>query len=179
MFLRTRFKSGFTLIELLIVVILFFILTGVAITAFTVGLRSWDSGLNRTDVRLESGRAMERMVRDISQASSITNAKDDTITFLVDLDDDGNDETVTFDVISNDLVRTVDGTDIPLATNVDALTFSYRDLNDDLMNPPGDTANQTKRDNIRIVLISIDMSRGDETFNLSSSVYVRNHPVSP
>jgi len=169
-------KKGLTLIELTIVIAFFSVLAGVISWMFVTTLRSWDSGLNRARIRQESNAAMGIMMREIGQASSITDAAADEITFEADLDDDGGDETVTYSVSGTNLVRTVDAVDTIVLSYVDSLTLSYRDVNDASMSIPSDVSNQAKRDTIRVVTVSMASDRADETFTLSSSVYVRNQP---
>ena len=52
-----------------------------------MGLRTWTSGINRSEIIQDSSLAMEKMVRELSLAGSITTARGDEITFLADLDD--------------------------------------------------------------------------------------------
>ena len=167
-------KKGLTLIELIIVIVLFSVLMISVSWVFIVGLRTWNSGLNRAQIRQDSSLAMEKMVRELSQADSITDAAADEITFLADLDDDGINETVTFDVNNTELIRTFEGVPTVLAFDVQGFELSYRDLDDNLLNLPQDTASQKKRDDIRVIAISLSMNKADETIILNSGVYARN-----
>ena len=167
-------KKSFTLIELIIVMALFSVLVVSALWVFVVGLRVWGTNRDRNEIRSESSLAMERITRELSQASSITNADEDAITFMADLDDDGSNETVTFSTDSNRLIRTEAATETSLAFNVEDFALAYRDADNDLMNLPADVASQAKRDLIRVIIISLAMNKGEESFTLSSSVYARN-----
>ncbi|MFC1631517.1 prepilin-type N-terminal cleavage/methylation domain-containing protein [Candidatus Omnitrophota bacterium] len=167
-------KKGVTLIELIIVVVLFVILVGFIMQGFLVGLKNWGSGINRAQIRQDANLGMNWMVRELGQASSITTAAADEIEVAVDLDDDGTDETVNFAVSSNQLMRTVDSTATILSANVATFTLAYRDLDDNPMSLPADTSSQGKRDDIRVVIITLAMNNVDESLTLSSSVYVRN-----
>ena len=164
-------KKGITLIELIIVIVLLSILVGFVSWVFVVGLRSWSSGKDRADIRQSSNLALERMVRELSQASSFTIAQAGQVKFVADLDDDGTDETVTFSVSNSELFSDTDGTATVLAPDVQAFGLLYRDLNNVIMTFPisgGD------RDNIRVIIISLTLNKADETINLSSSAYARN-----
>lgn len=164
-------KKGFTLIELTIVIVLFIILSIALFWTFVAGLKIWNSGKNRSDIRQGGNWAIERMVRELSQAYSIRNADGDEITFWAD--SDGDDE-VTFNVDDNELIRTAGSAETILTPYVDTLTLSYRDINNNLMTLPQDTASQSKRDNIRVIIMSLTLNAGDDTVTLSSSIYTRN-----
>lgn len=169
-------RKGFTLVEFIIVILLFSVLIMAASWAFVVGLRVWDSGRKRAGIRQESSWAMERMVREISQASSITDADEDEMAFVADLDDDDSDETITFSISDNELIRTEDAVDVVLARNVQTFSLSYRDYDNTLLSIPSGVASQGKRDLIRVIIVSLTMNNADETITLSSSLYVRNQP---
>lgn len=153
---------------------LFSVLVVSALWVFVVGLRVWGTSRDRSQIRSESSLAMERMVRELGQASSITDADEDAITFTADLDDNGSDETVAFGINSNKLIRTEGATQTTLASDVEDFALAYRDVDNDLMSLPADVASQSKRDSIRVITISLDMNKAEESFTLSSSVYARN-----
>ena len=164
-------KKGVTLIELIIVIVFLSILIGFVSWVFIVGLRSWSFSKNRSDIRQDGNLALEKMVRELSQASSFTIAQAEQVKFVADIDSDGTNETVTFSVTDSNLNRTVDGVTTVLTPDAQTLGFLYRDLNDAVMTFPitgGD------RVNIRVVIISLTLNKVDETVNLSSSAYARN-----
>ena len=167
-------RRGTTLIELIIVIVLFSMLAGFISWTFVAGLQVWDSGINRSNVRQDASLAMEKMVRELAQASLITAAQVDGITFVADLDDDGSNETITLDVSSNNLRRAEGSLSTILASNVQSFDLSYRNLDNKLMVVPEDTSGPDERDKIRVIIISLTMNKGDETITLSSSVYARN-----
>jgi hypothetical protein len=45
------------------------------------------------------------------------------------------------------------------------------------MIPPGGTSSQAKRDDIRVITVSLILNEGDETVTLSSGVYARNQDL--
>jgi len=147
------------------------ILAGVVSFTFAVGLKTWGSGRNRAEIRQDGNLAMERMVRELSQASGFTIARDDKVKFSADLDEDGEVESITFDTSEDNLNRTVEDVAVCLARNVETFHLAYYDLNNDLLEPP---VAPSERDNIRVITITLTMNKVDETISLSSSVYARN-----
>lgn len=174
---KKGFRTGFTLIELIVVVVLFSILVAAVFWIFVAGLKIWGSGKDRAYIRQDANLAIERMVRELSEASAINTAKSDEVEFDADLDGDGSVETIRFDV-SNDgnLERTevITGPDIVviIAPNVrDFIVGYYLDGDNDtlLTSVTGPSV-----DDIRVIVISLTLDDGDETIILSSSAYARN-----
>jgi len=170
-------KKGFTLVELLITVVLFSVLAAVVSWVFMVGLRTWDSGKERADIRQNAGLAMERMMRELSLTSEITRARSDEIRFEADLDQDEQVEKIIFDVNKdNDLERTENITGpnpvVIMARDVQNFTLGYylESDNENLLSSVAKNA----MDDIRVVVIALTLSKGEETISLSTSVYVRN-----
>ncbi|UCB57588.1 MAG: prepilin-type N-terminal cleavage/methylation domain-containing protein [Candidatus Omnitrophota bacterium] len=164
-------RKGFTLLELIIVIIVFVIIAGSAMWFFAVGLRTWLSGMDRTEIRHDSALAMERMVRELTQTKSITIAQEDAITFIADVNDDGADESINLTTVAGNLERKVTGVGTILARNVSNFQLAYYDLNDDLLSFPVLGAD---RDNVRVIEITLTMNKADETIVLSSGAYARN-----
>src|SRR3989338_10406366 len=167
-------KKAFTLTELTIVLVLLSIFIGVVLLVFVVQLKAWGSSLNRATIRQQGHQALGRMVRELSQTNSITSASAGAITFLADLDDNGADETITLNTSGNSLRRTGGAVISPLAFNVQSFGLAYRDLNDNVLTPPDGTDTQAERDTIRVAVLSLTMSKADETLNISSSAYLHN-----
>jgi len=170
-------KKGFTLIELIITVALFAILVTAASWVFLVGSRAWESGRNRAGMRQDAALAMERMVREIGLASEITRARADEIDFEADMDQDELVEEITFDVSNdNNLERTVNvagpDTAVIMARDVQSFTLGYylEGDNGDLQS----SVTGPTMDEIRVVVITLTLSNGDETVTLSASAYARN-----
>lgn len=165
-------KKGFTLIELIFTSLFLSILVGFVAWTLIVGLRVWSSGIDRSNLRQGGNLAMERMVRELSQAYNIRLAREDEIIFWPDA---AGAEEITFSVSDNELTRAAAGaTSIILTPYVQDFVLAYRDLNDDLMALPADTASQAKRDNIRVIIISLILNEANETITLSSAAYARN-----
>lgn len=167
-------KKAFTILEVVVVTALVSIFVMAVLGLLSVGLRTWGFGFDRAQIRHLGSAAMQRMARELSQTNSITDAQDGTITFLADLDDNGTDETITYSVSGTNLRRTEGSIVTILASNVQTFGLSYRDLNNDLLNSPGGTSTQTKRDQIRVITISLTADKDNETITLSESVFARN-----
>lgn len=164
-------RKGFTLIELLISSALIFVLSAVLVLVFIVGLKAWTSGQDRVTLREEASLAMDRMTRDFSEASNITAATSAAITFSADVNNDGTKETVSFNVDANhNLIRTVSAVAVAFIPDVQQLTFSYTDLNNNSITP----ATQADRNSIRIVAVTLTLNKDNEIYTLNSSVYMRN-----
>ena len=163
-------KKAFTLIELLITMVVMAAVTGVFAWALFAGFDTWVSGKNRADLFQSADRAIETMVRWISQATSITAATASSITFTADIDGDVTIETVTFAVSGTNLQRTVGTSTVTMVPNTQSLGLIYTNTADTVIVP----ANQTDRDTIHIVTPTLTISLEGETDTLSSSVFCRN-----
>ena len=169
-------KNGFTLVELLIATVLFSVLAAVISWTFLVGLRVWNSGSIRAELRQSANLSMERMVRELSAASVINTAKSDEVDFDADLDGNGVAETIKFDVSNDDILeRTEDKASVTMARDVQAFTLGYYldGNNDDLESP----VTGPRKNDIRVIVITLTLNNGDETFTLSSGVYIRNQEL--
>jgi prepilin-type N-terminal cleavage/methylation domain-containing protein len=165
--------KGFTLIELIVSLALVFILSGAVAYLFGQGLKSWVSARDRAGIRAESDIAMNRMIKELSQAVEIKKAQEEKVKFKVDLDQDGINEEVEFKLDTNQIKRKEKGAqEIVLASNVRSLVFGYRDYNNNLLTVPVNDKNL--REAIRLITITINSAKSDESFALASSVYLRN-----
>lgn len=163
-------RKGMTLIELIIAIMLVAILAGALTLPLITQLKVWVSGMNRSNLIQGSSIALQTMSRYISQAVSITAATAGAITFTADINDDSIDETVTFDTSGTNLQKTIDASTAVLAPNAQTLSFVYRNASDVAFVP----ANQTDRDAIRVITVTLTMSLANETLTESTSVRCRN-----
>ncbi len=127
----------------------------------------------RAEIRQDANLAMEKMVRDLSQASGITAADANSITFAADTDANGVNEIVTFsfDNSRKKINKIFNGITTTLTPYVQAFTLLYRKANTELYFTP---VSQPDRDAIRVIVINLSMNKASENFSLSSSVYPRN-----
>ena len=167
-------KQAFTLIELMVAVVLISIFVISVFGVFRLGLTVWGTGLDRAHMRQDSHAAIERMTRELSQANTITFARSSQITFGADLDDNGSDETIDYSLSGGDVLRVEGAVSTVLARSVQSLGFTYTDLDNNILTPPGGTGSQAKRDTIRVIGITLGMARNNDTFNVGTSVHARN-----
>lgn len=129
--------------------------------------------MDRAGIRQDASLAMDKMMRDLSQASGITAANATSITFAADTDANGVNEieTFAFDSGRKKINKTVNGVTTTLTPDVQAFTLSYRKANTEI---PFTPVSQADRDSVRVIVIALTMNKASENFSLSSSVYPRN-----
>jgi prepilin-type N-terminal cleavage/methylation domain-containing protein len=84
-------KRGLTLIELLVTTAVLSILILTVGYTFIIGLRLWNDGYNRSDIRTDLSQALELVGKNLRQAKSIDELTAGSITFTADLG--GGDDT--------------------------------------------------------------------------------------
>ena len=80
-------KKGLTLIELLVTTAVLSILVLTVGYTFIVGLKLWNEGYDRSDIRTDLSQALELVSRNLRQAKSIGELTAGSITFTADLGD--------------------------------------------------------------------------------------------
>ncbi len=78
-------KSGFTLIEVLVTTVMLAILVFTVGYTFVIGLKLWNEGYTRTNMRAKMTQALELVTKNLRQASSIDEIIAGSITFTADL----------------------------------------------------------------------------------------------
>lgn len=152
-------NKAFTLIELLITFVLVSAVTAALGWTLFAGFDLWISGKNRADILQSADRALETMVRWISQAATITTAGANSITFTADINGDTVTETVTFSVSGTNLQRTIGASPaVTIVPNTQSLSLTY--------NPAGVAA--------KVVAIDLTVAFSGETKTLSTSAFCRN-----
>ncbi len=172
MYRKIKEYAGLTLIELLIAAMLFSVIIASSAWLLLVGFKEWSSETDRINIRQEGMPAMETMVRYLGMASNITAASSTSVTFSADVDNNGSNETVTisYDAVNKKINRTISGTTATLTPYVSSFSFTYYQAGQVLFVP----VTQADRDTIKIVTITITMSKGSDTITLSSSAFCRN-----
>ncbi len=159
-------SKGFTLIELTLVIALLSILLGVIGFTFVVGLRAWDIGILSGGIKKEASYSLRIISEELKQATAITVANLNDIRFLADLDNNGEDETISYSwsgVIGESLNRTRTTTagtvTTVLARDVQNASFQYYGAtNNPLGPPPAVTASL-----VRVVELTLQLQREGET----------------
>lgn len=170
-------RKGITLIELIMVIMIVGILTTVSSMYIKETIDLWRFLSFRSELVSVGRMALARMTREIRQVvdnNSISAAELSRLRFTaIDLDGDGNDDTVEFYRNASSELRRIFN-DSPalgdiLASNVTSLTFSYYDsANSQLAVPVADTTQ------IYRIAIGLNIQSGDETKALSAQVFPRN-----
>jgi len=81
----TRRNCGFTFIEVLVTIVIMAILIGTVGYMYVAGIRLWDQGYTRADIRSKMTQALELMTKSLRQASSIDALTAGAITLTADL----------------------------------------------------------------------------------------------
>ena len=166
-----------TLIELIMVIVV----VGVLTAGLSFGVREvvnlWNFLVFRDEIVSQGRIALMRMGREIRQICSreafepIQAAEAARFRFdIMDLDGDGNDDTVEFyhNAGNNELRRIFNDNPAAgniLATNVSSLNFTYYDQN----NSPTTVPSSVYR-----IVISLALSSGSNILTLRSQIYPRN-----
>lgn len=161
-------RRGFTLIEIIIVIIILGFVSGVTIKFLTDSLRIYTMAVNQKTLYDEGKLALERMVRDIRDARSITTpavgGSDNTITFqrtnATGAGQDLADEIITYRLSNGAIQREKASYTLPypiLASNLSTFTVTR-----------GSAGNDE-------VTLAITLSLGTgENITLQTKVYPKN-----
>ena len=117
--LYNKQQRGFILIELMIVVLILGLITLGLVTFFTGGTKSWVAGQSQLEAQRNARQAMDRMVREIREASEITTSNDEKIIFNTPWETG-----ITYELS----VDTINRNNNPLINNVSNLDFDYPSL---------------------------------------------------
>ena len=121
----TKREQGFTLIEIVVTIVITGIIAYIFLNFFSLGTDSYTLIETRSDVLQDERIVLDRMVREIRQAATITITSATDISFTYDDDSDGINETYRYCLASGNLRRTIDAAgDTLILDNVSSLTFS-------------------------------------------------------
>jgi len=115
-FLYNKQQRGFSLIELMVVVVILGLIVLGLVTFFTGGAKSWVAGQSQLEAQRNARQAMDRMVREIREASEVTTNDDTKIVF-----DTPWVTEITYELSGN----TINRNDTPLINNVSNFDFDY------------------------------------------------------
>lgn len=160
-----RSQNGFTLPELIIALGVIGLLLAATVSVQQSGLQTYVIGSNRVDAQQNARVGLERMGREIREASAITTAGTHSISFT---GQDGS--AVTYALSANTLQRN----EVAIAGGVESLSFIYRNAND----ATGATATSTRRVDITVRTRTEETvaqgSAGDIRLEIKTSVQLRN-----
>ncbi len=154
-------NNGFLLIELIIVITVLSIVATVMGPLLTYTIRASFAQRQSANIDSQARIAITRMTREISEirsntATDLSTMSSSQITFN---DTAGN--SITYSLSGTTLLRSSQ----TMATHVSSLAFAYLDANGNT------TATVTS---VRYVMISLTMTQDNQTFSLSTTVYLRN-----
>jgi len=149
--LYNKQQRGFILIELMVVVLILGLITLGLVTFFTGGTKSWVAGQSQLVAQRNARQAMDRMVREIREASEITTSNDEKIIFNTPWETG-----ITYELS----VNTINRNNNPLINNVSNLDFDYPSLS-----------------KVHI-LLEVDVDKdGNPDVTLNSDVSLRNYSL--
>jgi Tfp pilus assembly protein PilW len=180
-----RDEQGFTIAELLVAFAVLALMLAAVTTIHRGVLQAYVAGSNKTEVQQNARLALERMARQIREATTpLTAASATSLTFT--LPDPVTDEPipgvqVTYAFVGNALQctglcdgQTISAEAVTVIGGVQALTFAYRDVNDNATNDPP----KVFRVDITVQTASEDTvvagGIADARVQLTSSVRLRN-----
>jgi len=121
----TKREQGFTLIEIVVTIVITGIIAYIFLNFFSLGTDSYTLIETRNDVLQDERVVLNRMIREIHQATILTITSSTDITFTYDDNSDGVNETYRYYLSSGNLRRTIDAAgDTLILDNVSSLTFS-------------------------------------------------------
>ena len=156
--------------ELLVASALVSVLMSAILVAFVIGLKIWDTEITRAAFIKDISYSMQVMSEDLREATTFVAPTDSsTVSFLADVNGDGNPENMQYDVANGKLRRILNNVVMPdLASNVQAVTFRYY-RPDDNINPMG-AVNLLQ---IRVVEIDLVLTNGNESIQFTTRVRPR------
>ncbi len=167
-------EQGFTLAELLTALAVLATVLAAVVMIENGTLQAYVVGSNKTEVQQNARVALERMAREIRQTSAaLTVATATSVSFV-----DQSTGATTYWLNGTALTRTAGGADAVVIGAVQALTFSYRDVNNNVLAAPVGIPANVYRVDITIQTASEDTvvagGVADTRSELTTSVRLRN-----
>ncbi len=164
------FKNrGFTLSELIIALVLVFIMVGVVGFVYRAGFQSFYFQQARSTEKGEAGPAFINLARELRASDAVTNATATGVTFTVDTDGDGLDETIqyTWSGTAGQPLQRISGSTSAVVNTVESLVFSYYNSANQLLTFPV-TASV-----VRTVVLDLTAKNQNESFHMRSQIRLR------
>ena len=159
-------NKGFTLIELMVVVAILSIIILGLVSLFSGGVRSWVAGQNQLKAQREARQVMDRMVREIREASYIDDGSSNIYT--IEFYNPNRNKEIKYSY--NEIDKEIKEGSTSLIKNVSSFSFSYYDNNGLVVDPPD-------RDRISSVKIYLEMDVDNDNnpdIILGAEVNLRN-----
>jgi prepilin-type N-terminal cleavage/methylation domain-containing protein len=169
-----RDERGFTLAELLVALAMMALVLTAIVMIENGTLQAYVVGSNKTEVQQNARVALELMAREIRQTSAaLTVATATSVGFV-----DQNTGATTYWLNGTALTRTSGGANAVVIGAVQALTFAYRDVDNNVLATPVGTPANVYRVDITIQTASEDTivagSVSDTRAALTTTVRLRN-----
>ena len=132
---------------------------------YGTGFNVFYSQAKRSSEKNEAERCNIQLAGELRQATSVTSAQQTSLTFTVDTDSDGVDETIQYTwsgTSGQPLNRVVATVTTAMVNKISSAAFTYYDANNSQLSFPV-TASQ-----VRLVSLSLTVTDQNETFNLRS-----------
>jgi len=118
-------EQGFTLIEIVVTIVITGIIAYIFLNFFSLGTDSYTLIETRSDVLQDERIVLDRMVREIRQAATITITSATDISFTWDDSSNGVNDTYRYYLSGTDLRQTINGaSDTLILDNVSSLSFT-------------------------------------------------------
>jgi|GEM_PF-1743578 len=157
--------AGVTLIELIIAMAVIANLFYIVFLVYDVGFTLFQTGERRSELRADMGRAVYQLAKDVKLASGFTLANQNTVSFWIDYDGDGEEslaENITYSfsgVTGEALIKSDVSGDKRLLNNVVEFNLSYDSM---------------LADSVHLVNFSLESANNFETLKIESSARARN-----
>ena len=163
-------QKGFSLIEMMVVVVILGLIILALVTFFTGGTKAWVAGQSQLEAQRNARQAMDRMVREIREASNIIDTS--TSSKEINFNTPGsNNLKYSWGDKWDPILR---GTTNTLINNVLSLTFTYFDNSDAEVNPPLTVSTASKISKVHINLqVDVDKDSNPDV-TLNADVSLRN-----
>jgi prepilin-type N-terminal cleavage/methylation domain-containing protein len=167
---KTGNNKGLTLIELMVVLAILSIVILGLVSFFSGGVRSWIAGQNQLKAQREARQVMDRMVREIREASYV---KDTSGIYNIEFYNPVKDKTTAYSYteLDKEIKEEIgSGTPSSLLKNVSSFFFSYYDNNGFVVDPP----DSSRISNVKIYLEMDVDNDGNSDIILNSEASLRN-----
>ena len=180
--LRFKNNSGFTIIEILVVVVFIGIISGLIFMTFRMSSETNQKILDIGTSEIDARTVMYKISKDIREAASINDARDDLIKFNSNRDDDDDYEEIYYYLEKSNgyykLYEKIDDGKEKLIADyiVDSKFFIYySDLGEESLKTP---VSKSELENIRLIEININIdqsgAKSDRTMSLNTFITIRN-----
>ena len=158
------------MLEVIITTALVSVLMYAIVLTFVIGLKLLNAEITTNDFVKDISYSVSTISEDLREATSfVAPTNNNTVTFLADVNGDGNPETIQYRISGGSFLRTQNGVATPvLARNVQSLIFRYYRPNDN-NNPMG----AINRSQIRVMEVDLTLANGKESIQFMTKVRPR------